>query len=82
MGKTRVLFLCTGNSARSQMAEAFLLLLGGDYFQALSAGLEPVPINPFTIEVMREAGIDLEELNHRSKSLLDESSTSRYTWAT
>lgn len=72
MGKTRVLFLCTGNSARSQMAEAFLRLHGGDDFQAHSAGLEPVPINPITIEVMREAGIDLEELNHRSKSLLDE----------
>ena len=54
MAKTRILFLCTGNSARSQMAEAFLRLHGGDDLQAFSAGLEPVPINPLTIEVMRE----------------------------
>jgi len=59
MEKTRVLFLCTGNSARSQMAEAFLRAYGGDAFEAYSAGLEPKEINPFTIQVMNEIGFDL-----------------------
>ncbi len=56
---TRVLFLCTGNSARSQMAEAFLRKYGGDKFEAFSAGLEPKEINPLTIQVMQEIGIDI-----------------------
>ena len=56
---TRVLFLCTGNSARSQMAEAFLRQYGGDRFEAHSAGLEPRDIHPLTIRVMQEAGIDI-----------------------
>jgi arsenate reductase len=56
---TRVLFLCTGNSARSQMAEAFLRQLGGDKFEAFSAGLEPKGMNPLTVRVMGEIGIDL-----------------------
>jgi arsenate reductase (thioredoxin) len=72
MRKTRVLFLCTGNSARSQMAEAFLRLHGGDAFEAQSAGLEPAPINPLTIVVMGEKGLDLQELHHRSKGLIEE----------
>ncbi len=55
----RVLFLCTGNSARSQMAEAFLRKYGGDNFEAHSAGLEPKGLNPFTIQVMQEVGIDV-----------------------
>jgi arsenate reductase len=55
----RVLFLCTGNSARSQMAEAFLRKYGGEQFEAYSAGLEPKGLNPFTIRVMQEAGIDV-----------------------
>ncbi len=57
--KQRVLFLCTGNSARSQMAEALLRKFGGDKFEAFSAGLEPKGINPLTIEVLKEAGIDI-----------------------
>ncbi len=59
MEKTRVLFLCTGNSARSQMAEAFLRAYGGDTFEVFSAGLEPKGMNPFTIRVMDEIGFDL-----------------------
>ncbi|MGQ9683324.1 MAG: arsenate reductase ArsC [Anaerolineae bacterium] len=65
--KTRVLVLCTGNSARSQMAEAFIRRYGGDRFEVHSAGLEPKGINPFTLRVMQEAGYDLE--GHRSKDL-------------
>ncbi len=72
MGKTRVLFLCTENAARSQMAEAYLGELAPERFEAHSAGLEPAPINPLTIRVMREDGIDLEELGHRPKSLIGE----------
>ena len=55
----RVLFLCTGNSARSQMAEAFLRKYGGDKFEAYSAGLEPKGLNPFTVQAMQEVGIDV-----------------------
>jgi len=65
--KTRVLVLCTGNSARSQMAEAFIRRYGGDRFEVHSAGLEPKGINPFTVRVMQEAGYDLA--GHRSKDL-------------
>lgn len=57
--KIRVLFVCVHNSARSQMAEAFLNHLGGDRFEAESAGLEPGTLNPLAVEVMREAGIDI-----------------------
>jgi arsenate reductase len=59
MEKQRVLFLCTGNSARSQMAEAFLRKYAGDRFEAHSAGLEAKGINPLTVQVMKEAGIDI-----------------------
>ena len=58
MDNQRVLFLCTANSARSQIAEAFLRKYGGERFEAHSAGLEPKEIHPLTIQVMREAGID------------------------
>jgi len=59
MKKSRVLFVCTHNSARSQMAEALLNHLGGDRFVAESAGLEPAPVNPLVVEVMKEAGFDI-----------------------
>jgi len=70
--KVRVLFLCSQNSARSQMAEAFLREYGGDDFEAHSAGLEPAPINPYTYQVMAEVGIDLAAAGQRAKSLIDE----------
>jgi arsenate reductase len=59
MNKQKVLFLCTGNSARSQMAEAFLRKYGSDHFEVFSAGLEPKGVNPFTVRVMSETGIDI-----------------------
>src|SRR5207342_1749488 len=65
--RARVLFLCTGNSARSQMAEALLRRHAGDRFEVYSAGLEPKGIHPLTIRVMNEIGIPLE--GHRSKSI-------------
>jgi arsenate reductase len=59
--KTHVLFVCVHKSARSQMAEAFLSALAGDRFSAASAGLEPGPLNPLAVEVMKEAGIDISK---------------------
>lgn len=59
MNKTRVLFLCTSNSARSQMAEALLSKYAGWYFDVYSAGLYPKEIHPYTIAIMREIGMDL-----------------------
>lgn len=67
MDRTKVLFLCTGNSARSQMAEAFLRKFAGDRFDAYSAGLEPSEINPYTFQVMQEIGVSLD--GQRSKSV-------------
>jgi arsenate reductase len=65
--KKRVLFLCTGNVARSQMGEGLLRHLGGDRFEAFSAGLVPSYVRPNAITVMKELGIDIS--HHRSKSL-------------
>jgi arsenate reductase (thioredoxin) len=64
-----VLILCTGNSARSQMAEGLLRQQGGDQFEVFSAGMKPSRVNPLAIEAMREVGIDISD--HRSK-LVDE----------
>ena len=69
MGKAKVLFLCTGNSARSQMAEAFLRHYAGDRFEVYSAGMEPKGINPYTVRVMEERGLSLD--GHRSKPLTE-----------
>ena len=63
----KVLFLCTGNSCRSQIAQATLQALGGSRFKVYSAGLEPHGVNPFTIRVMEEAGYDMR--GYRSKHL-------------
>lgn len=57
--KRKALFVCIHNSARSQMAEAFLRKHGGDVFEAESAGLEPGKLNPNVVMVMKEIGIDL-----------------------
>jgi arsenate reductase len=59
MTKQKILFLCTGNSARSQMAEAFIRKYADDRFEAHSAGLNPQGLNPLTVKVMREIGIDV-----------------------
>lgn len=59
--KQRVLFLCTGNSARSQMGEAFLRHYADDRFEVYSAGLDPKGINPMTVRVMDETGIDIRQ---------------------
>lgn len=67
MAKEKVLFLCTGNSARSQMAEAFLRFYGGEKYEAHSAGLYPKGLNPYTVRVMEEKGISME--GHRSKDV-------------
>ena len=63
----RVLILCTGNSARSQMAEALLSHLGGSGYEVFSAGTHPSVVNPLAIDAMREIGIDISQ--HRSKSV-------------
>lgn len=57
--KKKVLFLCTGNSCRSQMAEGFARAFAGDRWEVYSAGLEPAGVNPRAIQVMREVGIDI-----------------------
>ena len=69
MDKKRVLFVCVHNSARSQMAEAFLKTLAGDRFEAMSAGLEPGVLNPLAVEVMKEIGIDISQ--NRTKSAFE-----------
>lgn len=65
--KIRVLFLCTGNSCRSQMAEGWARRLKGDLLEAYSAGVETHGLNPRAVQVMAEAGVDIS--GHRSKTL-------------
>lgn len=66
MTQQRILFLCTGNSARSQMAEAFVRKYAGDRFEAYSAGLEPKGLNPLTVKAMNEIGIDVSGQHSKS----------------
>lgn len=67
--KPNVLFLCTGNSCRSQMAEGFLRQLGGDRFTAYSAGTEPAErAHPMAVEVMGEKGIDISSQQPKNVS--------------
>lgn len=69
MGKLKVLFVCVHNSARSQMAEAFLNQLAGDKYYAESAGFDPGKLNPFVVNVMKEIGIDISE--NKTKSVFN-----------
>lgn len=66
-GKIKVLFLCTGNSCRSQMAEGWAKALKNDVIEAYSAGIETHGLNPNAIRVMQEAGIDIS--THHSKHI-------------
>ena len=68
-GPIRVLFVCTGNSARSQLAEALLGQIGGAEFEARSAGTEPKAVNPYTVRVLAERGIDWS--NAQAKSVTE-----------
>jgi arsenate reductase (thioredoxin) len=67
--KKEILFVCVHNSARSQMAEAFLNDFCGQWFKAQSAGLEPGKLNQFAVEAMKEIGIDISR--HKTKSIAD-----------
>jgi arsenate reductase len=67
LDKPKILVLCTGNSARSQMAEALFRKYGGDRYAVYSAGVEPKGINPYTVRVMEEVGLSLAD--HRSKDV-------------
>jgi arsenate reductase len=71
MAKRKVLFLCTGNSARSQMAEGLLRKLAGDSFDVASAGTRPAGLNPLAIDAMQVAGIDIsgQESKHLDRFL-------------
>lgn len=69
MEKTSVLILCTGNSARSQMAEGLLRHDAGEFFEVESAGTKPSRVRPEAIAVMEEIGIDISE--HRSKGVAE-----------
>jgi arsenate reductase (thioredoxin) len=66
MMKRRTLFICEHNSARSQIAAAFLRKYGGDDYDVESAGLEPTELNPLAVAVMREAGIDISDQKPQS----------------
>jgi arsenate reductase len=74
MKKIKVLFICVHNSARSQMAEAFLKHLAGDRFEVKSAGLEPGVLNPLVVEAMKEIGIDIS--HNKTKSVQEFSNES------
>lgn len=67
VNKKRLLFLCTGNSCRSQMAEGWARRLIGETFDVFSAGTSPQPLNPFAVRVMAETGIDIS--SHRAKNV-------------
>jgi arsenate reductase len=77
MEKAKVLFLCTGNSARSQMAEGMLRHLAADKFNVASAGTKPAGLNPLAVEAMREIGIDIS--NHQSKDVAQLLGT-KFSW--
>jgi len=59
VGPTRILFVCTGNSCRSQMAEGLMRTIGGDHVRVFSAGTEPKPVHPMAVQVLKEVDIDI-----------------------
>jgi arsenate reductase len=69
MTQLKILFLCIHNSARSQMAEAYLKKFGGDQFNAESAGLEAGKLNPLAVEAMKQDGVDIS--SNKTKSVFD-----------
>ncbi len=73
--RTQVLILCTGNSARSQMAEGILRHDGGNFFDVESAGVEPSRVRPEAIQAMTEIGIDISNARNQSTSLTGKRST-------
>jgi arsenate reductase len=75
--KERVLFLCTGNSCRSQMAEGFLREYGGSEFEPASAGVDPTRINPLAVRVMAEAAVDISQQYSKS---VDEMTGQRFDY--
>lgn len=75
--KLRVLFLCTGNSCRSQMAEGFARVLKGEEIKAYSAGIETHGLNPRAVQVMAEAGVDISD---RRSKLVEELANIRFDY--
>jgi arsenate reductase len=70
--KFRILFLCTGNSCRSQMAEGWTRALKGDVIEAYSAGVEPSHLNPRAVKVMAEVGVDIsKQTSKHAREMLD-----------
>ncbi len=69
MSKKKVMFLCTGNSCRSQMAEGFARYLKGDFIEAFSAGTKKHGLNPYAVRVMKEEGVDI---SHQISKTVDE----------
>ena len=67
--KLKILFVCTGNSCRSQMAEGWTRFLKGDSIEPFSAGTEPQRVNPLAVKVMKEAGVDI---SHQRSKHIDE----------
>jgi len=72
--KIKIVFLCTGNSCRSQMAEGFARYYGGDGMEVYSAGISPAGVNPKAVAVMKEAGIDISAQTSKAidKNILDQ----------
>lgn len=75
--KPLVYFLCTGNSCRSQIADGFLNVLGGDSYEVKSAGLEAHGLNPRAVQVMKEAGVDI---SNNISDVIDNSTLNRATY--
>jgi arsenate reductase len=72
MNKTSVLFLCTGNSCRSQMAEGWLRFLKSQQFDSYSAGIEAQGLNPYAVKVMAEVGVDISQQTSKLLSAIEQ----------